>query len=82
MNALSKKEEGGRIFLVASKGNVLVDSTLTANSGTVHILGEGVHLTENASIDVSGQEGGTVLIGGDYQGRNPSIMNACSTSVR
>jgi len=81
VNALSKKEEGGRIFLVASKGNVIVDSALTAKSGTVHVLGEGVHLTENTSIDVSGQEGGTVLIGGDYQGKTPSIMNARSTSV-
>lgn len=45
--------------------------------GTVHVLGDRVGLVDNATIDVSGVNGGgEVLIGGDYQGKNPKIKNA------
>ena len=50
--------------------------------GTVQVLGEKVGLFNMASIDVSGDlGGGTVLIGGDFQGKNPDIMNASRTYV-
>ena len=48
---------------------------IKATGGTVHLLGESIGL--HGSIDVSGETGGgTVLVGGDYQGLNPEIMNA------
>ena len=44
--------------------------------GTLHILGDRVGLIDQASLDASGdQGGGTVLIGGDFQGKG-SIPNA------
>ncbi len=50
--------------------------------GTIHILGNKVALLDASSIDVSGAlGGGTVLIGGDFQGKNPEIQNAARTYV-
>ncbi|MBN2058790.1 MAG: filamentous hemagglutinin N-terminal domain-containing protein, partial [Deltaproteobacteria bacterium] len=50
--------------------------------GEVHILGEKVGLFDTAKIDVSGDRGGgTVLIGGDFQGKNPEIRNAKRTYI-
>ena len=40
------------------------------------MLGQTTSLTGEAKIDVSGETGGTVLVGGDYQGKNPDILNA------
>ena len=37
---------------------------------------------DQASVNASGQSGGgTVLVGGDYQGKNPSVQNASATYV-
>jgi filamentous hemagglutinin family protein len=50
--------------------------------GTIHVLGDKVGLLDLASIDVSGAlGGGTVLIGGDFQGKNPDIQNASRTYI-
>ena len=46
--------------------------TLTAPSGTVQVLGSRVALLDQAHVDVSSPTGGgTVLIGGDFQGQGP-----------
>jgi len=48
--------------------------------GTIQILGDLVGLTGNARIDASGDSGGgTVLVGGDFQGKNPDVQNAFRT---
>ena len=53
-----------------------------AMGGTVKVLGDHVGLFGNAVVDVSGQTGGgTALIGGDYQGKNPDIQNAARTYI-
>ena len=50
--------------------------------GTVHILGNHIGLFDAAIVDASGDAGGgTVLIGGDYQGHNDAIHNADLTYV-
>ncbi len=50
--------------------------------GEIRILGGANHIHENSLIDVSGQfGGGTILIGGDYKGQNPSISNSKHTWV-
>jgi filamentous hemagglutinin family protein len=51
--------------------------------GAVQILSpQTVSLNTGASIDVSGDAGGgTILIGGDYQGANEDIINAQNTNV-
>jgi filamentous hemagglutinin family protein len=51
-------------------------------NGLVKVLGEYVGLYEGSIIDASGENGGgTVLIGGDFQGKNPNIHNAFRTYV-
>ena len=49
--------------------------------GDVFLLGDRVAVTD-ATIDASGEAGGgTVLVGGDYQGLNSEVRNATSTWV-
>jgi filamentous hemagglutinin family protein len=80
--------DGGRVVLqardealVEGNGSILAQSTL-GQGGSVQVLGTHVGLTDNARIDVSGGSGGgTILVGGDYQGKNPDIPNAKVTYV-
>jgi filamentous hemagglutinin family protein len=76
----------GRIVLKAS-GQATLSGTLSAASadgvgGTVQVLGDQVTLSDAARIDASGAlGGGTVLVGGDYQGKNAAVQNASATTV-
>lgn len=64
IHALKTENRDGRVFLVG---------------GTVELIGNAITLEEHAYINASGTHGGgTVLIGGDYQGANPAIYNASS----
>ena len=67
IEACAVEENGGRIYLVADKGTIeLQGSQLKGN--TVHVLGEEIRIAKS-EIDVSGENGGgTILVGGDYQG--------------
>ncbi len=79
-------KKGGRVFLmgdrVKNSGTINVTGTEAGQTGgTVHILGNEVNVS-GGTIDASGDAGGgTVLIGGDRQGRNESIQNATNTTV-
>ncbi|UBF25615.1 filamentous hemagglutinin N-terminal domain-containing protein [Kovacikia minuta CCNUW1] len=54
---------------------------LTAPGGTVQVLGDRIFLLENARINVSAPGGGgTVLVGGDFQGKG-QVPNATQTVV-
>ncbi|NEO36599.1 MAG: filamentous hemagglutinin N-terminal domain-containing protein [Moorea sp. SIOASIH] len=67
--------------LSLSGGTVTSTGSLTAAGGRVEVLGNQVSLLENARIDVSSDTGGgTVLIGGDFQG-NGTVPNAVHTFV-
>jgi len=74
--------QNGKIVLKASRTTLLeAGSTTTATGagqgGEVQALGEQVGLMANAKVDASGKlGGGTVLVGGDYQGKNPAVQNA------
>ncbi len=79
--------EGGKVVLKAA-GDAVVDGqgSISARSGErggrVDVLGQRVGLTDQAHIDVSGaQGGGSVRIGGDYQGKNAQVPNAQITYV-
>lgn len=65
-----------------SGGNVSFDGGMaTAPDGRVEVLGDKVSLFNNAKIDVSSETGGgTVLIGGEYQGRE-TLINASRTYI-
>lgn len=73
------QEENGRVFLISSQGTNTVDGVITAPSGEIRVMGCDVLLQEHADIDASGSSGGTVLIGGSFQGKNPDVQNSLST---
>jgi filamentous hemagglutinin family protein len=74
--------ENGKIVLRASGATLLEAGSVTTatgidTGGEIQALGQQVGLIGDAGIDASGQNGGgTVLIGGNYQGKNPAVMNA------
>jgi len=73
--------EKGRVILKAIDGETRVSGTIN-NRGETHLLGEEVRVKETAIVDASNsKKAGTVLVGGDYQGKNPNIQNAKSTHV-
>jgi filamentous hemagglutinin family protein len=73
--------ENGKIVFKASGDTLLeagsrTSATGAGHGGEIHVLGQHVGLTGDATVDASGQTGGgTVLIGGDYQGKG-SVPNA------
>jgi len=79
--------KGGLVTVQAEGGVLLADGRIEAKGsadkgGTVHLLGERVGLVGNAVVDASGSKGGgTVLLGGDYQGKNVDVQNAQRTHV-
>ena len=76
------EEKEGKVFIVAEEGRAEVSGEIYANNsdtigGEVRLLGKEVGLLDKAKIDVSAKnKGGVVLIGGDYKGQNPEILNA------
>ena len=77
----------GRVVLKASRAVALDAGSVTraagsagADGGTVQVLGEQVDVAAGAGVDASGRNGGTVLVGGDWQGGG-SAMRAQNTSV-
>ncbi|MGR8930969.1 MAG: beta strand repeat-containing protein, partial [Gammaproteobacteria bacterium] len=89
VQAQSVAEQNGTIVLSGGdSGIVAVSGTLDASGnaagesgGDVKVLGEKVALFDGTHVDVSGdQGGGTVLVGGNYQGRGPEA-NAQVTVV-
>lgn len=77
IEATGTREENGSVFLVAEKGTSVNSGTIIARGGKVHILGNQVGMNNRAVVDVSSDfGGGEVLIGGDFQGKNPDIPNA------
>jgi filamentous hemagglutinin family protein len=77
--------ENGKIVLKASRDTVLEQGSVTSATGAgkggdVHLLGERVSLAGNAQVDASGaMQGGSVLVGGDWQGKNAALPNARET---
>jgi len=86
IEAKSVVERDGEIILtgggegVVVAGGTLDASSATGQGGQVTVTGEYVAVT--GTIDASGATGGgTVLVGGDYQGKNPDVQNAKATYV-
>ncbi|MCW2370766.1 YDG domain-containing protein [Sphingobium sp. B11D3D] len=74
INAQGVSAQGGRIFLTAGEGGeVSIASTLTAKKadatgGAIEVTGKNILLDQGAKLDASGTTGGTVLVGGDWEG--------------
>ncbi len=85
LSANSVAGDGGSITIQA--GNRVFSSTTasaTSNGGkggSVKVLGNEIVLL-GAALDASGDTGGgTILVGGDFQGNNPEIQNALTTDI-
>ena len=80
-------QKGGEITVQAQSGTLLADGSLSARGasgtgGSVQLLGHQVGLVNAAQVDASGATGGgTVLVGGDYQGGNAAVQNAAASFV-
>ena len=73
INAQGVSTRDGRIFLTAEGGEAHLTGTLRArgadgSGGAVEVTAKNVLLGDKALIDASGTSGGTVLVGGDWQG--------------
>jgi filamentous hemagglutinin family protein len=84
INALSIEEQGGEVYLVAEEGICILEGAniRAGKGGIVHVLGDQVGIFGKTEIDASGKKsGGSILIGGDFQGSNPEIKNAKRTFI-
>src|SRR5258706_4640274 len=78
---------GGNVLLQAQGGTNLISGTVEAKGssgqgGTIQALGVRVGVSGAGVIDASGDTGGgTVLVGGDAHGANPSVQNAERTLI-
>lgn len=85
--AAANGTSGGKILLQAEGGTNLVGGTVEAKGsagagGEIQALGVRVGVVGHGLIDASGETGGgTVLVGGDYQGKNASVQNAERTYI-
>ncbi len=87
VRARSVEQRDGQIVLSGgSSGMVIVDGQLDASGGTgrhggtIKVLGDRVGLTGGARLDATGGGGGTILVGGNWQGKGPET-NATNTYV-
>ncbi|WP_338847229.1 filamentous hemagglutinin N-terminal domain-containing protein [Massilia sp. W12] len=80
-------DASGKVVFKSSRSTELGANSVTSvrsvgNGGTLMALGPQVDMQGAAMIDASGATGGgTVLLGGDFQGKNPQIPNAQQTTV-
>jgi filamentous hemagglutinin family protein len=88
ISANNSQGDAGKIYIESKTGTTSVQGILNAQSvqtgrgGDINVLGEQVNVLGQASINTSGiNGGGSVLIGGDYQGSNPEIHNAKTTYI-
>lgn len=81
IDALGSMEIDGEVFLVAEGGLTQVSGKIRARD-EIRVLGQQIGLVEEAILDTSGENGGgTILVGGDYKGSNPDILNSDYTWV-
>ncbi|MDK9703258.1 MAG: filamentous hemagglutinin N-terminal domain-containing protein, partial [Sulfuritalea sp.] len=79
-------DEKGRVVFKAA-GDTLVAGSISVRNeggqgGRIEVLGNGVGVLAGATLDASGKTGGgAVLVGGDFQGKNPEVQNARQTFV-
>lgn len=75
--------EGGAHAKVSVSGQLRAAGVASERKGgVIEVTGEQVALFNGATLDASGEMGGgTVLVGGDYQGNNAAVYNARTTYV-
>lgn len=87
VEATRAEERGGVIYISSGNGETEVSGTVDASQssgkgGKIIVTGDAVTLTETAALDVSGPSGGgTVHVGGAYQGaavESPVLKSAAA----
>ena len=79
---LAGGRSGGEVRIESGEGTLLVSGLIDGQGsdgqgGRVLLLAPRVGLIRESVVNVSGRTGGgTVLVGGDYQGKNPDVQNA------
>src|SRR5262249_15360160 len=80
-------DSGGSVTVQAEQGTLLASGSIAATGvdgkgGDIKLLGRLVGVTGHAVVDASGSAGGgSVLVGGDYQGASPDVQNAWRTTI-
>ena len=78
---------GPNVTVDAGAGKVEVSGSMQASNpagigGAISVLGQEVLLAPTARLDATGSTGGgTILVGGDLQGKNVAVPNAQTTTV-
>jgi len=85
VQANSIVDHAGEVFLVAQGGDVIHSGIIDvsgeqADGGRVRILGDRVGVMGSAVINASGNNGGQINVGGDFQGQG-ALQLASHTSV-
>lgn len=81
IDARGISKHGGKIYLTSGE-KTNVTGEVYSEGGDIHLLGKRVIVDDAAVIDASSSsKGGSILIGGDYQEKNPEIPNAELTYV-
>jgi filamentous hemagglutinin family protein len=84
VSADSATMQGGKIVFKASQ-RTEISGTVSASGttgGNIQVLGNQVGIMDGATVTANGtQGGGAILVGGDYQGKNPGVPNAQVTYV-
>jgi len=85
VRAVSATAEGGKVVLHGQRETVVggdVQAQAGDRGGRIDVLGERVALVSTAELDASGSAGGgSIRVGGDYQGANAEVPNARTTTV-
>ena len=77
---------GGSVSIQAGEsGDAIISSAITTSAsaddanqhaGDITIEANRIALTDDAKLDASGEDAGTILVGGDKQGQNDQVQNA------
>jgi filamentous hemagglutinin family protein len=86
IDAIGIAYKDGKAVLISdattsTQGKILAQNA-NETGGKIQILGQDVKLEKATAINASGKNGGgEILVGGDYQGKNPDIQNAKTVYV-
>lgn len=78
----------GQVYLQVDQGHAQVSGSIRAanhnqTGGNIRVLADQIDIQNSAKINASGDfGGGEILIGGDFQGKNPDISNASHVYIQ